>query len=272
MEALGAGRLGARFPITMTHSDAPPPIDPATHAIFLDFDGTLAELVDDPDAVSLPEGTLEPLMALQRACKGALAIVSGRKVSDLDRFLDPMKFAAAGVHGLERRVQPGAETTRLMTEDELEPVRKALSSLVEENPRLHLEDKGLALVVHYRTAPDLEEVARSAVKHAVEDRDDLVVMDGDNIVEVHPAGMDKGRALAAMMEEPPFKGRTPIYAGDDTTDEFALEEVKRRGGISVKVGSRNSAAEYRLADVEAVHRWIAETIGKTDKDEVNSNG
>ncbi|EAU41529.1 HAD-superfamily hydrolase subfamily IIB [Fulvimarina pelagi HTCC2506] len=245
----------------MTRAHEPPPIDPASHAIFLDFDGTLAELVDDPDAVALPEGTLDPLIALQRACGGALAIVSGRKVSDLDRFLAPLSFAAAGVHGLERRVEPGGETTRLMTADELDPVREALNGLVEENPRLQLEDKGLALVVHYRTAPDLKDTARSAVKHAVKDRDDLLVMDGDNIVEVHPAGMNKGRALAAMMEDAPFKGRIPVYAGDDTTDEYALEEVKRRGGISIKVGSRNSAAEYRLADVEAVHRWIAETIG-----------
>ncbi|MEN3793756.1 trehalose-phosphatase [Fulvimarina sp. MAC3] len=256
----------------MTDHTAPPPIDPETHAIFLDFDGTLAELVDDPDAVALPEGTLEPLMALQQASDGALAIVSGRKVSDLDRFLSPMTFAAAGVHGLERRIEPGGETSRLMTEDELDPVRRALASLVEENPRLHLEDKGLALVLHYRTAPDLKEAARAAMKRAVENRDDLLVMDGDNIVEVHPAGMDKGRALAAMMETAPFRGRIPVYAGDDTTDEYALEEVKRRGGLSVKVGSRESAADYRLADVAAVHRWIAAATGNTDKNEVNSHG
>lgn len=256
----------------MTDNNAPPPIDPAKHAIFLDFDGTLAELVDDPDAVALPEGALEPLIALQKASGGALAIVSGRKVADLDRFLEPMAFAAAGVHGLERRVKPGGETSRLMTEDELDPVRNALTSLVEENPRLRLEDKGLAIVLHYRTAPDLQDAARSAMKRAVENRDDLVVMDGDNIVEVHPAGMDKGRALAAMMEEAPFKGRVPVYAGDDTTDEYALEEVKRRGGISVKVGSRDSAAEYRLADVAAVHRWIAEATGADDRNEENSHG
>ncbi|MDY8108567.1 trehalose-phosphatase [Fulvimarina sp. 2208YS6-2-32] len=251
----------------MTDTTPPPLIDPTAHAIFLDFDGTLSELVDDPASVALPEGTLEPLMRLQKACGGALAIVSGRRIGDLDGFLSPMRFAAAGVHGLERRATPDGETERLMTEAELDPVREAFASLVRDHPRLRLEDKGLALVLHYRTAPDLEEVARRAASEAVGDRGDLLVMHGDNIVEVHPAGMDKGKALADMMERAPFKGRTPLYAGDDTTDEYALDVVRRRGGVSVKVGAKDSVAAFRLTDVAAVHRWIAQSIRYTDKNE-----
>ncbi|WP_084409833.1 trehalose-phosphatase [Fulvimarina manganoxydans] len=243
----------------------PPKIDPARHAVFLDFDGTLAEFVDDPDAVRLPDGTFEPLDRLREACDDAICIVSGRKIADLDRFLSPMRFAAAGVHGLERRIEPGASVERLITPEALDPLRDALAPVIEGNPRLKLEDKGLALVLHFRTAPDLQGLAQSAMDRAAEGRDDLVVMHGDMIAEVHPAGMDKGQALAAMMERAPFKGRVPVYVGDDTTDEFALKVVRDRGGLSVKVGEKESVAAYRLPHVAAVHRWIAASLAERNE-------
>ncbi|MEX6505985.1 trehalose-phosphatase [Jiella sp. M17.18] len=234
----------------------PPAIDPSRHAVFLDFDGTLVELVDDPDGVRLAPPALERLEALSEELSGALAIVSGRRISDLDRFLAPLRFAAAGVHGLERRPAPGAAVERLAGPELLDDVRSALTDVLAAHPRLKLEDKGTALVLHYRTAGDLQEAAEAAMAQATSGRDDLVVMNGDNIVEVHPAGMDKGVALGAMMEHPPFKGRVPIYVGDDTTDEFALKTVRQAGGVSIKAGSKPSAAEFRLADVPAVHRWL----------------
>ena len=234
----------------------PPPIDPARHALFLDFDGTLAALVDDPGAVSVDPSGLEVLARLQRDLSGALAIVSGRRIADLDRFLAPLDFAAAGVHGLERRAWPGGEVEMLAGPEILDDVRHALARVTEINQRLSLEDKDTALVLHYRTAPDLRDVAQAAVARATRDRNDLVVMQGSGIVEVHPAGMDKGKALEAMMRGEPFEGRVPIYAGDDTTDEFALKTVRAMGGVSIKVGAQESAAEYRLADVAAVHRWL----------------
>ncbi len=234
----------------------PPPIDPARHALFLDFDGTLADLIDDPGAVSIPHPARDALIRLQRELSGALAIVSGRQIVDLDRFLKPLEFAAAGVHGLERRARPGADIEALAGPEILDEVRQAVAEVIEINRRLNLEDKGTALVLHYRTAPDLKDVAEAAVERATRDRDDLVVMHGDNIVEVHPVGMDKGQALAAMMKAAPFKSRVPIYAGDDTTDEFALKVVREMGGVSIKVGAKESVAEYRLDDVAAVHRWL----------------
>ncbi|MBP0617636.1 trehalose-phosphatase [Jiella mangrovi] len=234
----------------------PPAIDPQTHALFLDFDGTLVELVDDPDSVALARDRVERLQEMTDRLSGALAIVSGRRISDLDRFLSPLSFAAAGVHGLERRVRPDGETEFLMAPDALDPVRNALAPTLEENQRLSLEDKGTALVLHFRTAPDLADVARGVMERATRDRDDLVVMEGDNIVEVHPAGMDKGRALADFMTSAPFEGRIPVYLGDDTTDEFALQTVMDMGGVAVKVGTKDSVAGYRLANVADVHHWL----------------
>ena len=234
----------------------PPAIDPKTHALFLDFDGTLVDLVDDPDKVALAPDRVERLSEMSDSLAGALAIVSGRRIADLDRFLKPLAFAAAGVHGLERRVTPDGETTFLMAPEALDPVRDALAPTLEENQRLSLEDKGTALVLHYRTAPDLADVAKTVMRNATSDRDDLVVMEGDNIVEVHPAGMDKGKALADFMGKSPFEGRIPVYLGDDTTDEFALKIVAEMGGVAIKVGTKESIAEYRLADVGDVHHWL----------------
>ncbi len=234
----------------------PPSIDPQRHAVFLDFDGTLVELVDDPQAVAIEPAALDRLEVLQAELAGALAVVSGRRIADLDRFLAPMRFAAAGVHGLERRVRPGDEIERLAGPETLDDVRKRLERPLRDNPRLTLEDKGTALVLHYRTARDLKGVAEQAMAKATAGRHDLAVMNGDNIVEVHPAGMDKGQALAAMMKDAPFAGRVPIYVGDDTTDEFALEHVRDAGGVSIKVGDKQSVADFRLADVAAVHRWL----------------
>ena len=234
----------------------PPAIDPTTHALFLDFDGTLVELVDDPNNVALAADRVERLDEMTRRLSGALAVVSGRRIGDLDRFLAPLAFAAAGVHGLERRRKPGGEIEFLMQPEALDPVRDALAPTLEANQRLRLEDKGTALVLHYRTAPDLAEAAKSVMRHAADGRDDLIVMEGDNIVEVHPAGMDKGKALADFMTTAPFEGRIPVYLGDDTTDEFALKIVTEMEGVAIKVGGKESVAQYRLADVADVHHWL----------------
>jgi len=237
-------------------TNLPPAIDVRRHAAFLDFDGTLAELKDDPQAVAIPPKLRDRLEQLSQELSGALAIVSGRRIADLDRFLAPLAFAAAGVHGLERRNTPGGPVQRLAGPELLDDVRRVLGGTLREHPRLMLEDKGTALVLHYRTAPDLEEIAGRAMDDATAGRHDLVVMKGDMIVEVHPAGMDKGIALSAMMESAPFAGRVPVYVGDDTTDEYALKTVREMGGVSVKVGRKDSVAEYRLADVPAVYRWL----------------
>lgn len=196
------------------------------------------------------------LIHLQEALGGALCIVSGRRIADLDVFLTPLSFPAAGVHGLERRGEPGGKTQLLAGPEALDGLRRKLGEVRDREPRLMLEDKGTALVLHYRTAPDLAALAANAMREAVEGRGDMVVMTGESIVEVHPAGMDKGRAVADIMGLAPFAGRLPVYVGDDTTDEYALRWVREAGGVSVKVGTAASVAEFRLRDVAAVHRWL----------------
>lgn len=234
----------------------PPPIDPARHALFIDFDGTLVDLVDDPTKVAIPPEAVRRLQEIQAGCEGAFAVVSGRRIADLDHFLQPLRFAAAGVHGLERRDGPDLAIVPLAGPEGLDPLRIALSAGVVAEPRLRLEDKKTALVVHYRGHPELEEAAIRLVSAAVDEQPGFAVMKGDHIVEVHLAGMDKGKAIEALMAHAPFQGRMPIYVGDDTTDEFGFYAVRKLGGVSIKVGEGPTEAEFRLASVDSVHRWL----------------
>ncbi len=239
----------------------PPAFDPARHALFVDFDGTLVELVDDPQAVAISREALVRLADIQRESGGAFAVLSGRRIGDLDRFLAPLRFAAAGVHGLERRETPEAEIVRLAGPERLDPLRAAITAALAEQPGLRLEDKGTALVVHYRGRPELKGEADRLVEDAVAGDEGFSIMRGDHIVEVHLAGMDKGRALHAFMMAAPFLGRVPVYIGDDTTDEFGFGVVKELGGIAIKVGLGESVADYRLAAVDSVHRWLGAETG-----------
>jgi trehalose 6-phosphate phosphatase len=234
----------------------PPPLDPARHALFIDFDGTLVELVDRPEDVRISREAVERLGTLQRECSGAFALLSGRRIADLDAFLAPLAFAAGGVHGLERREEPGGPLVLLAGPAGLDAIRLVLSIGVTEEPRLRLEDKGTSLVIHYRGHPELEHAATELVTRAVQDEPGFAVMKGSDIVEVHLGGMDKGKALAAFMAREPFVGRVPVYLGDDTTDEFGFAAVKALDGVSVKVGTGPSEADYRLACVDSVHRWL----------------
>lgn len=240
---------------------SPPTIDPDHHALFLDFDGTLVGFADDPEAVAIEAPALASLTRLQRELGGALAIVSGRRIADLDRFLAPLRFAAAGVHGLEMRTGPDAGIESMADPEALERVRAALLAAVKQTPGLRLEDKGTALVLHYRGHAELEATAIEAMRAATETETGLKVMRGHSIVEVHPAGMDKGVAVASLLARPPFAGRLPIYVGDDTTDEYAMEAVQAKGGLGIKIGPGDTVATARLPDVAAVHRWLANEPG-----------
>lgn len=151
---------------------------------------------------------------------------------------------------------PGGAMVRLAAASDLDDLRSAIGLRLAAWPGLHLEDKGTALVLHYRTAPELGSVALRIMQDVTAGRPDLSMMVGDGVVEVHPAGMDKGKAVADLLRQPAFAGRRPVYAGDDVTDEFALAFVRQAGGISIKVGPAPTVAEFRLDDIAALHRWL----------------
>lgn len=236
-------------------------LDLSAIALFLDVDGTLLEIAARPQAVSVPEDLRARLRALFAACGGALALVSGRSLADIDRLFAPLALPAAGLHGFERRDSFGKYRRRdVPSAAALEVARTAMSRLARQHSGLLVEDKEFALALHYRGAPGLEDtVVRAMQAAAAKLTGDLELQHGKMVVELRPASATKAHAVAAFLEEPPFAGRTPLFIGDDLTDESAFELVNRLAGLSVVVGtSRPSAALARLADVAAVRTWLAQ--------------
>ncbi|HEY8521156.1 MAG TPA: trehalose-phosphatase [Gammaproteobacteria bacterium] len=241
--------------------DVTAPPWPARPALFLDFDGTLLEIAEEPSRVQ-PSPRLRALLPeLGPATGGAVALISGRMIAEIDRLLEPHRFPAAGIHGLERRDADGRHSTADAATAALAAAREALLPLVERHSGLLLEDKRHALALHFRRRPDLEGEVRAAVA-ALETRlpPELEVMPGRMVFEIKPRAASKGRAIESFMSERPFRGRTPVFVGDDVTDESGFAVVNALGGVSVKVGDGDSAASFRLADVEAVLDWLERGI------------
>ena len=228
-------------------------------ALFLDFDGTLAEIADAPERVEV-EAELGPsLRALHDALHGAVAIISGRPIAEIDAFLDPLVVPVAGLHGLERRTPGGAIVRQAkMDGTPLEEARRGLDALARSIPGVRIEDKSLTLAVHYRAAPHAAEDCRRAVEEAVRrGGGGLHVLEGRKVFEIKPSGIDKGTAIAEYLAEPPFAGRTAIFVGDDASDEDGFATVNRMGGQSIRVGEgARTAAQSRVPAVSDVLGWL----------------
>lgn len=239
-----------------------PPRCPSAHerwAVFLDVDGTLLELADTPDAVHVPGSLVGLLEVLDRVLDGALALVSGRPLDELDRLFQPVQVAAAGVHGAELRLSDGRVARTPVDRDALAQVRHAFSAFAATHPGVLVEDKGVGVTLHYRRAPSAADEAQAlGAEWASRVGDDFQLLQGKMVVELRSRSATKGTALRQYLAEPPFSGRRAVYLGDDVTDEDAFAAVNQLGGISVVVGDRQpSAARYRLPDVAAVHGWLA---------------
>jgi trehalose 6-phosphate phosphatase len=226
-------------------------------AAFVDFDGTLVGLAQRPEDVIVPPGLADGLAALATRLDGALALVTGRPIEAVDRFLAPHRFAMAGGHGSERR---RADGSRLGLDPDLAAaatrIGARLTPLARREPRLALEIKPASVALHFREAPELEAVCRAAVDDALRDEPLFTVVAGKMVFEARPARIDKGTAVEAFLAEPPFAGRAPLFIGDDRTDEDGFAVVQARGGLGIKVGPGPTSARYRLADPDAVHRLI----------------
>lgn len=227
-------------------------------AIFLDVDGTLLELRDRPSAVVADDALKSLLQALLVRSQGAVALISGRSVGDIERLFSPLAVLAAGQHGTERRDARGRLHRHPVPRSGLRHAASVLAQYARERRGLLLEDKGLALALHYRNAPELEPEAGALMRALVgELGSQFELQQGKMVWELKPSGRDKGSVIGEFMQEPPFAGRTPVFIGDDQTDEFGFEVVNRMGGHSVKVGAGESAARWRLPNAADVRVWLA---------------
>ena len=230
----------------------------AGDALFLDFDGTLAGLQDDPDTVFLAPGMDAVLEAVASQLDGALAILSGRDAGDLARRV-PGGLWRIGNHGLIR-LAPDAEApeARAAAPEAVRGVVEEISAMFQGT---RVETKGPVLALHYRQVPETAGQLSEALAGAGLPEAGYRVQHGKFVFEAKPEDANKGRALAHMMQAAPFAGRRPVMIGDDTTDEDAFGAANRLDGLTVKVGTGDTVAQYRLESVEAVHEYLKELAG-----------
>lgn len=240
-----------------TFLSCPLPRGRETWALFLDLDGTLSPLMARPADVVLEKRLLELLRALHQRLGGALAVVSGRSIDDLSRLLAPLELPLAGQHGAERCDTVSGYSLNEPDHATLEQARHELNRFLEAHPDLELENKGASLALHYRNAPSKQaaieerlQVLHDALGEA------LTIHGGKFVFELRTTACNKGKAIQEFMQEAPFASRTPVFLGDDLTDEDGFDVVNACGGHSIKVGEGETRAAYRLPDVQSVEKWL----------------
>ena len=234
-----------------------PPAPADDWALFLDVDGCLLDFAARPDAVAVPATLRSALETLSRRLHGALALVSGRSLSTLDALFEPLRLPAAGLHGLERRATDGRLVDAPAPAPLLAKVRAGAQRIAAEHPGALVEDKGASLALHWRQAPGAAEALCNFADAALPWLHGYRLQPGDHVVELRPASADKGDAIAAFMADAPFAGRTPVFAGDDLTDERGFAVVDGLGGHSILVGGRKgSAARFGLRSPSELRAWL----------------
>jgi trehalose 6-phosphate phosphatase len=245
-----------RRPRTGGRTDqVPPPL--VSWAYFFDIDGTLVDIAPSPAEIVLERELQSLIRQLYDATGGALALISGRAISDVDSIFGDVSLPVAGQHGLERRGGTGKITRHNLASEKLDFARARIAQAIATHPALLLEDKGLSLALHYRSAPKLASYAHRTMRSvAAAMGDEYALQSGKRVVELKPSGKDKGDAVREFMLEAPFKGRTPVFVGDDVTDEHGFAVVNSLDGHSIKVGGGATAAQWRLPNVRAVRSWL----------------
>jgi trehalose 6-phosphate phosphatase len=232
-------------------------------ALLLDIDGTILDLAPAPQEVWVPAELRNTLSRLEDLTGGALALVSGRSLHDIDLIFSPLQLAAVGGHGAELRVTPGGEAVTRARE--LHPVlKRKLATLTELGPGILVEDKGYSLALHYRLASDKGDALRAAIQEvcAAVPRGTVEILPGKLVFEIKMAGINKASAVRELMNYPPFKGRKPIFIGDDTTDEPVFPMLSQFGGVGFSVGRVVADVNGHFEKPESVRAWLSRIANK----------
>lgn len=229
-------------------------------AVFIDIDGTLIDLAATPTGIHIPPELPAQLLTVSQRAKGAMALVTGRAIESVDAMFHPHQFVVAGMHGFEVRDASGAIHRKSVDKVSLDVARQQLAGLAVHWPGLIVEDKGLAVAVHYRQVPEAADAVHAAMEALQTTLGEAWKrQDGKMVVELHPAGANKGAAVSDFMAAPPFKGKKPLVIGDDLTDEAMFDFANSSGGRSVRVGDSiyPSAAKLKVGSANDVRCWIA---------------
>jgi trehalose 6-phosphate phosphatase len=227
-------------------------------AILLDIDGTILDFAPAPKEVWVPPDLRYTLARLDEMTDGAVALVSGRPLHDIDLIFSPLRLAAIGGHGAELRTAPGAEPL-LRTEQLSAPLRRKLASVTELGPGILAEDKGYSLALHFRLAPDKGDAVHAAVAAicAKEPRCRVEILPGKMVVEVKSVGVSKATAVCELMRYRPFAERNPIFIGDDTTDEPVFGVISQFDGLGFSVGRVVPGVNGHFETPSSVRSWLA---------------
>jgi trehalose 6-phosphate phosphatase len=234
----------------------------ADWAFFLDFDGTLVDIAERPDAVVVEPGLADALARLRDRLGGALALISGREIGVLDRFLHPERLDAAGMHGLEHRMAGEYIGCRPEDHPQLRAGVEDLKRRFNAEPGILIEDKGCSVALHWRLAPARQDEVRGAAEGLAQDLGpDYRLQLGKAVAEILPASAGKGRVIARFLERPPYRGRRPVFVGDDLTDEHGFETVNEHGGVSVRTGPGETIAQHRIESPAELRRRLTRWAG-----------
>ncbi|HKM88517.1 MAG TPA: trehalose-phosphatase [Xanthobacteraceae bacterium] len=246
----------------------PGPGDLNAIALLLDVDGTILDTASTPGSVVVTDALRSSLEELHAKSGGALALVSGRLIRDLDGLFAPLRLPAIGGHGAEMRLSGGSATHTRHTDAIGEASRKLVAALVAADPRVMLEDKGSSLAVHYRLAPQIEQTLRTKVAAIIArvPVEDLEVMHGKAVIEIKSTHFNKGAAVGEMMKNPPFLHRRPVFIGDDTTDESVFEVLPALGGLGYSVGQSMPGTNGTFGSPHEVRSWLASLCQRVGDD------
>jgi trehalose 6-phosphate phosphatase len=233
----------------------------SSFSFFFDIDGTLVDIADNPTLISADPWLRNVIRRLFNATGGALALISGRSIMEVDRLFSPICLPTAGQHGAERRDAAGRMHYTGCGAKKLDELRKCVFEWAAKFPELLIEDKGMSIAVHYRQAPHLIAEVQRGLRECLGGQNDLFQLQkGKMVFEIKPTGKDKGTAISEFMNEPPFHGRIPVFVGDDVTDEYGFIVVNSLHGYSIKVGLESSAAGWCVPDVKSVRAWLEEVL------------
>lgn len=232
-------------------------IDIRTSAVLLDVDGTLLDLAETPHSVAVPQPLKHALKSLELQSGGATSFVSGRSIADLDRLFAPLRLAAVAGHGAELRA-PAESAPRHYKAAIPEDLRRRLMEFGTSHAGLLVEDKGYSLALHYRLAPQLGALVHAAVMALCADYPQwaLDVLPGKFVVEVKPRGFNKGTGIRELMKSAPFRGRRPIFIGDDVTDEAAFSVLPEFDGLGFSVGRELPGVAGYFQTPRDVRAWL----------------
>jgi trehalose 6-phosphate phosphatase len=231
-------------------------------AILLDIDGTLLDLAPTPREVWVPPGLARTLNGLIEKTAGALALVSGRSLNDIDLIFAPEQFPAVGGHGAEMRISVDSESVATHAPPMDKELKRRLAAIARLSPGILLEDKGYSLALHYRLAPHAEKAIYEAIALIRADLPDapIELMPGKCVYEIKHSGFNKATGVLELMAHEPFRGRRPIFIGDDVTDESVFALMPDLGGLAFSVGRRAIGVADHFDEPRDVRQWLARLL------------